>query len=750
MKSWKIIAGLLPPLVLSVSAWAQDRAGITVTGSVDAGVEAHRSSPDPFLVHGAVVRIDHEVLRGRLAGAPMERPGEALSTYGFDLALPDPAGRMVPCFIAESPIMAAPLAAKFPEMRTYLVVSADGRASGRLELTQRGLTAMLRTVGGAGECGGVWMIDGWPMGAKRDPAAAVSFWMHDLRLGRPGCGTGAEACHGWTCHTVEGPHGFGADALDETPIGDRGPGAPVTLRTVRLAVACTGEYGLHQCQRMGNAPNAADPLAAIVTTVARTNVVYESDLAVRFVLVAANDRIVYFDPSSDPYPTTCDGTGGSDCSGVYLAPNISTLSSEIGNGHFDVGHLLTRVFGGVAYLSSVCGSNKAGGISGIVRGGDVEALNYLVLVHELGHQFGARHTFSGIRGRCAGNVTLNSAWEAGSGSSPMAYAGGCPVGDEPPSDNVAIFADPYFHHGSLAQMRTVLNGINCPGTLSTANTAPVIASTTPSAAIPPGTPFVLSAVASDAEGDPLVYSWEQFDSGVARALYGDGSNDNGQGALFRIFPPVDAASRTFPRMSSVLSAVPSLGEQLPTATGVDRRFRVVVRDNKPGAGGATTSGFVTLTVPEGTSPFTVAAPAAGATLDAGVNTVSWTVGGTNAPPISCATVTIRFSDDDGATFGAVLGTFPNTGSAQAVFPGAVAAARVRIDADGGVFFAVSGGFAVRPCPGDFNGQGGVTPQDIFDFLNAYFAVDPAADVNGSDDVSVQDIFDFLGAYFVPC
>jgi hypothetical protein len=54
------------------------------------------------------------------------------------------------------------------------------------------------------------------------------------------------------------------------------------------------------------------------------------------------------------------------------------------------------------------------------------------------------------------------------------------------------------------------------------------------------------------------------------------------------------------------------------------------------------------------------------------------------------------------------------------------------------------------CPADFNGQGGVSTQDIFDFLAAYFASQPAADFNASGAVSIQDIFDFLAAYFTGC
>ncbi|MFN7019969.1 MAG: GC-type dockerin domain-anchored protein [Phycisphaerales bacterium] len=61
-----------------------------------------------------------------------------------------------------------------------------------------------------------------------------------------------------------------------------------------------------------------------------------------------------------------------------------------------------------------------------------------------------------------------------------------------------------------------------------------------------------------------------------------------------------------------------------------------------------------------------------------------------------------------------------------------------------------GSFMVRIfCPGDFNADGQVSVQDIFDFLSAYFNNDPAADING-DGLSVQDIFDFLAAYFSTC
>src|SRR5690606_14660626 len=54
------------------------------------------------------------------------------------------------------------------------------------------------------------------------------------------------------------------------------------------------------------------------------------------------------------------------------------------------------------------------------------------------------------------------------------------------------------------------------------------------------------------------------------------------------------------------------------------------------------------------------------------------------------------------------------------------------------------------CPANFNQTGGITVQDIFDYLAAYFGNAPGADFNNSGSISVQDIFDFLAAYFMGC
>jgi hypothetical protein len=53
------------------------------------------------------------------------------------------------------------------------------------------------------------------------------------------------------------------------------------------------------------------------------------------------------------------------------------------------------------------------------------------------------------------------------------------------------------------------------------------------------------------------------------------------------------------------------------------------------------------------------------------------------------------------------------------------------------------------CKADFNQSGAISVQDIFDFLNAWFAGSPTADIDGGG-LAVSDIFAFLNAWFAGC
>lgn len=90
--------------------------------------------------------------------------------------------------------------------------------------------------------------------------------------------------------------------------------------------------------------------------------------------------------------------------------------------------------------------------------------------------------------------------------------------------------------------------------------------------------------------------------------------------------------------------------------------------------------------------------------------------------------------------------------------------QVRRDAQGRIVWIVVRGHAYRvsldanglatgyspDCVADFNGVGGLTVQDIFDFIGAWFAGDLRTDFNGVNSITAQDIFDFLSAWFSGC
>jgi hypothetical protein len=91
------------------------------------------------------------------------------------------------------------------------------------------------------------------------------------------------------------------------------------------------------------------------------------------------------------------------------------------------------------------------------------------------------------------------------------------------------------------------------------------------------------------------------------------------------------------------------------------------------------------------------------------------------------------------------------GSTCAVGTAATCTGANTLFAGAGTVCNAFGGNTTTPCClADYNHVGGVTVQDIFDFLSGYFTLSPNADINGSGAVSVQDIFDFLSVYFAGC
>ena len=144
------------------------------------------------------------------------------------------------------------------------------------------------------------------------------------------------------------------------------------------------------------------------------------------------------------------------------------------------------------------------------------------------HQFGARHTFNGTVGSCSGNRSATNAFEPGSGSTIMGYAGICS------SHNIASNSDDYFHTASFDGIREYVTndtGNNCPTVSATGNSDP-IPNADPqnkSFTIPIETPFWLEGSATDPEGDTMTYCWEQMDLGPG----GSPNQPTGDAPIFR-------------------------------------------------------------------------------------------------------------------------------------------------------------------------------------------------------------------------
>jgi hypothetical protein len=567
------------------------------------------------------------------------------------LSLPLPDETFQQFRIEESPIMEPALAARFPEIKTYKGQGIDDpTAITRFDVTPAGFHGMVLS------SEGTVLIE--PL-AEGDITNYIAYFQKDVAVNSFEC---AADDSGVT-------EGEAAKAVSEIrPEVTSG----TALRTYRLAVAATGEY----TQRYGGG-TVTGGLSAVTTTVNLVDAIYERDVAVRLVLIANEDAIIFTDPVLDGYT--------SDNATALIGENQTKIDSVVGTANYDIGHVFDGrqdqpgffSFQGVASIGVVCrAGSKARGVSISRSVQPSSVIAYYSTAHEMGHQFSATHTFNGSTGSCSSQRTAATAYEPGTGSTIMGYRFTCGSED-------LMSSDTYFHNASLEQIvnYTTTGSGNCATQTSTGNNPPLI---------PQSTPFKLTAVGSDPDGDQLTYCWEEFDLGAA----GPPNSDDGSRPIFRSFAPVPFPSRSFPQLAGLISP----WESLPVTTRT-MNFRVTLRDNHFG-GGAINSAAMQVNVRADSGPFTITQPTSGTIWTAGAaQTVTWDVANTSSAPVSCAAVRILLSTDQGLTFPIVLANnTPNDGSQLVTIPGiTTSGARIKVESVGNIFFNVSGQF-------DINGQ----------------------------------------------
>jgi len=495
------------------------------------------------------------------------------------------------------------------------------------------------------------------------------------------------------------------------------------LRRFQLALSCTGEYAVY------HGGTLASVNAAFNATMTRVNALFELDFNATMVIVATNNNVIYLNAGTDPYSTDAN----------YNLELQQTLTASIGSANYDIGHLVSQVGnnGNAGCIGCICtnpaNNNSLGKGSGfttcVTPIGDNFDIDFVA--HEMGHQYGANHTFTiGTE-----NNTVNM--EPGSGVTIMGYAGITGATD------VAPHSIPVFHAGSIQQVTNNIKTKTCDDEIVTGNAVPV-PSAPATKTLPRGTAFKLIGTATDANpGDILSYSWEQVDDagtvGTAAAMYPSATAST---VNFRSFMPKSTGVRMFPRLEDHLAngLNGNRWEYVPSPTAANRvvNFRMTVRDNRSGAStNESVNTAVTFDFTKG--PFTVTSQNAnGISYAQGSSqTVTWTVNSTNTMT-GAANVNIKLSTDGGLTYPiTLLANTLNDGTEVVTMPNILATkCRILIEPTGNDFYAINTnnfaiGYTVNQVCTDYT----VTPN--FTIPESEVTVDVPITIN--DNYEITDV-----------
>ncbi len=523
-----------------------------------------------------------------------------------------------------------------PGMHAYRMrAKTDGLLQGRLVVSPHGVNMMFLS-------GGTMVRQYYRhTDSGKKYVEEVGFSIKDMPLS--GCGTSDHT--GSENQILKGEKSSYTDGINKQ-FGNH-------KRVFRVAISTTGEY------YQNNGGSVSRVRAAVAEQMIAISFIYEQDLNVQMVL-SGSPRADYTDPMNDPFIPQGSRTGMAG----------AEVNNRFNSRNFDIGHVFHTHpsggdwlangggSGGVAALGSVCrDGSKANAWSGSFSNNNNGFIS--LAAHEFGHQFGARHTFNGIGGSCdAGNISLQNTYEFASGVTVMSYNGICGAGQNILSETGETNSEAfnYFHVASLVDMTRhlespVAEACNIDDWTLDANNEPV-ANANPCGAvyrIPTSTPFFLLGDGTDADGDTLLYTWEQFDndpSGDTQGEIGDDAALNNRGPIFRCYPPNRNPIRYFPKRGLQLEGFNSYDFEVLPRRARSLTMRFIARDNAFD-GGAVDWDQINIQVVS--SSFRITSPdGTGQSFSTGEELrVEWDVRGAED---LCDRAEIRISVDGGSSF----------------------------------------------------------------------------------------------------
>ncbi|WP_111684775.1 zinc-dependent metalloprotease [Winogradskyella tangerina] len=609
--------------------------------------------------------LDLDAFKAQLVNAPLRSADTKISNT--KIYLPNHKGEMEQFSVVEAPVLSEELSQQYPNIKTYLGYSLDKPGTrARFSVTPQGLQTMITSADEPLT---------FTVPTSRTDNTSYITYTREVRT---------QNFKDYSCLTEDEMMPMDMNRFSNRDADDQ------LLRNFRIAISTTAEYtNFWDDGNAGNGNAQQDALAQLVSTLNRNNEVFEVDMAVTFTLISGTS-IIYTNPATDPY------------SGAFNSQLQTTLTANIGEANYDIGHLFH--FGGnngnAGCIGCVCVNNQKGSGFSSHSFQDNDGGPYMsdffdidYVPHEIGHQMGANHTWS----FSSEGTGVNA--EPGSGTTIMGYAGITGGND------VQDHSDPYFHYYSILQILNNLQSRTCWTSTPISNNPPS-SDAGPNYVIPNGTAFVLKGAATDTDGgDVLYYNWEQIDNGVTTT--GNFNPGKTSGALWRSRPPTTSPDRYMPIVERVISG--QLLETSPTETidnsswetvsTVSRNlnFALIVRDRSEanGVGQTPQSSYdtMTVTVDGSIGPFEVTSQSTNETWEEGsIETVSWNVAGTDAGAVNTPTVNILLSIDGGFTYPFVLASdVPNDGTHDIVVPstGAVTTARVKVEGNNNIFYAIN-------------------------------------------------------------